>query len=211
VVPQRTCPRVPTEEASARCRKKGICEVPSRGIREVPDRRESVPRLRQKAPRRAPEGSREVRTREAQNSAVMQPANIAKPVSRQSPGKAEPFQELLLELSSFAEQESDPSELVARFCHETRRFLGASGTYYWKVTPDEKLVAIHAEGHMAGEFASAALQPADIAMVMKAVRQRRTYFENACFENAGFDKGSEARDSALAQIPDHARWCRGVA
>jgi two-component system NtrC family sensor kinase len=101
--------------------------------------------------------------------------STADPVSAPA---AQPFQEILLRLSTAVAEGGNFRALIRLFCRSAREFFKVSGAYYWTVEDGRRLVAVDADGHMADRFLRSSLVLDENAVANEAVHNRRTVVMN---------------------------------
>ena len=87
----------------------------------------------------------------------------------------EAFQALLLAVAEAAQGQS-PAEFLSFCCKAARQYFQASGAYFWVIEPDDELLAIEADGHMAAEFRGTHLNSREAALAIEAARSRQAVF-----------------------------------
>jgi|HubBroStandDraft_6_1064221.scaffolds.fasta_scaffold00199_21 PAS domain S-box-containing protein len=90
----------------------------------------------------------------------------------------EAFQRLLLQFSEAMADGTPSGSVIQLFCRSTRKFFQVDGTYFWRVSPPDELIAAEADGLLAEDFRGQRLRARDSAVAMEAVRQRRTVYVN---------------------------------
>ncbi|MGO9124801.1 MAG: PAS domain S-box protein [Terriglobales bacterium] len=95
----------------------------------------------------------------------------------------EAFQRLLLQFSEATADGTPSSSVIQLFCRSTREFFQVDGTYFWRVSPPDELVAAEADGLLAENFRGRRLQARESAVAIEAVRQRRTVYVNGVDPN----------------------------
>src|SRR5580693_1598684 len=88
------------------------------------------------------------------------------------------FQRLLLQFSEAMADGTPSGSVIQLFCRSTRKFFQVDGTYFWRVSPPDELIAAEADGLLAEDFRGQRLRARDSAVAMEAVRQRRTVYVN---------------------------------
>jgi PAS domain S-box-containing protein len=88
------------------------------------------------------------------------------------------FQKLLLQFSEATADGTPSSSVIQLFCRSTREFFQVDGTYFWRVSPPDELVAAEADGFLAEDFRGRRLRARESAVAIEAVRQRRTVYVN---------------------------------
>jgi PAS domain S-box-containing protein len=88
------------------------------------------------------------------------------------------FQELLLDLSRGAFQNSEPDQLILSFCQQTRQFFHACGAYFSRSTSEGDLLGAEADGFDTERFRGLRLRPGDQAVSLEAVQSRCAIFHN---------------------------------
>jgi len=114
----------------------------------------------------------------------------------------ETFQQLLLQFSVAGAGFSGttPNELISHFCRATREFFRVDGSYYWQAVSGEEFVGTEADGWMAEQFLGRHMKAEESAVVMHAIRERRTVFFNHV-EAGRFPLASEFHARALMAVP----------
>ncbi len=87
----------------------------------------------------------------------------------------EAFHALLLAVAEAAQGQT-PAEFLSFCCKAARQYFQASGAYFWVIEPDDELLAIEADGHMAAEFRGTHLTSREAALATEAVRSRQAVF-----------------------------------
>ncbi len=128
------------------------------------------------------------------------PMHAGNSETRAATSRLDPFQRLLLELSSAAAELSDSNELIRFFCRSCREFFGVDGAYYWRVLPSDELLGVEAEGFMAVEFRGARLATQDPGVVTEAYRQRKTIYLNH-LDSSLYPMAGEFQAKALLAAP----------
>ena len=100
------------------------------------------------------------------------------PVAGRASHSEEAFQKLLLDLSQFALETVDSSQVIRLFCHLGRQFFRASGVYFWTRNAEGELVGAEADGFLAERFRGMRLRPGDSAVAVEAVHSRRALYIN---------------------------------
>ncbi len=90
----------------------------------------------------------------------------------------EAFQRLLLQFSEAMADGTSSGSVIQLFCRSTREFFQVDGTYFWRVSPPDELVASEADGLLAEDFRGRRLKAQESAVAIEAVRQRRTVYVN---------------------------------
>jgi len=85
---------------------------------------------------------------------------------------------LLLQFSEAMADGTPSGSVIQLFCRSTREFFQVDGTYFWRVSPPDELVAAEADGLLAEDFRGQRLRARDSAVAIEAVRQRRTVYVN---------------------------------
>ena len=88
------------------------------------------------------------------------------------------FQKLLLQFSTATADGTPSSSVIQLFCRSTREFFHVDGTYFWRVSPPDELIAAEADGFLAENFRGRRLKAQESAVAIEAVRQRRTVYVN---------------------------------
>ena len=88
------------------------------------------------------------------------------------------FQKLLLQFSEATADGTPSGSVIQLFCRSTREFFQVDGTYFWRVSPPNELVAAEADGFLAENFRGRRLKAHESAVAIEAVRQRRTVYVN---------------------------------
>jgi PAS domain S-box-containing protein len=105
-------------------------------------------------------------------------AGDATVIQENGPRSDEAFQKLLLKLSAAAAQGTSASAMLQLFCLATREFLRVDGTYFWQRGSADELVCAEADGLMAQSFRGKRLRANEDAVVIEAIRQRKTICRN---------------------------------
>jgi PAS domain S-box-containing protein len=121
-----------------------------------------------------------------------------KPVSGE-----ETFQQLLLQFSVAGAGFSGttPNALISHFCRATREFFSVDGSYYWQSVSPTELVGAEADGWMAEQFLGRHMKAQESAVVMHAIRERRTVFFNHLEDTGRFPLAAEFHARALMAVP----------
>jgi len=112
----------------------------------------------------------------------------------------EAFQRLLLQFSEAMADGTPSGSVIQMFCRTTREFFQVDGTYFWRVSPPDELVAAEADGLLAENFRGQRLKARDSAVAIEAVRQRRTVYVNRVDPNR-YPMASEFQAKSLMAAP----------
>ncbi len=110
------------------------------------------------------------------------------------------FQRLLLQFSEAMADGTPSGSVIQLFCRSTREFFQVDGTYFWRVSPPDELVAAEADGLLAENFRGHRLKARDSAVAIEAVRQRRTVYVNRV-DPSRYPMAGEFRAKSLMAAP----------
>src|SRR5580700_817948 len=110
------------------------------------------------------------------------------------------FQKLLLQFSEATADGTPSGSVIQLFCRSTREFFQVDGTYFWRVSPPNELVAAEADGFLAENFRGRRLKAHESAVAIEAVRQRRTVYVNRV-DHTRYPMAGEFHAKAMMAAP----------
>ena len=90
----------------------------------------------------------------------------------------EPFQKLVLRLTSQATQRTDAGALIQFFCRETRAFFQLEGVHLWRLQGEDELVWEQGDGTRVERLLGMRMRAEKSKFLFEAIRERRTVFSH---------------------------------